>query len=253
LEGKNQTSLVSIITPSYNSLRFLPQTVQSIISQTYTNWEWIIVDDFSTDGTIEYLENLSSGDSRIKPIFLEANQGAAYARNLAIQNASGKYIAFLDSDDLWTSNKLSQQIEFMKDNDYAFTFTSYRLMEENADVTSKVIHAPKRIDYNQLLKNTVIGCLTVILDIEKVGKVQMPLIRTRQDMVLWLSILKRGFVAQGFQQELAFYRKVHGSISSNKIKAARMNWFVYRKIEKLSVPRATWCFVNYAWNAVKKI
>lgn len=251
--SQNHSALISIITPSYNSLEFLPDTAQSIFNQTYTNWEWLIVDDGSIDGTIDYLKNLAKDDSRIKPTFLDNNQGAANARNIAIQKAKGKYIAFLDSDDIWNHNKLLYQVSFMQKNDYAFTFTNYKLMEQSGEILNKVIVAPKKIMYEDLLKNTIIGCLTVMLDIEKVGRVQMPMIRSRQDFALWLSILKRGIVAYGIQEDLACYRKVQGSISSNKVKAAKMNWFVYRKIEKLSVPKAAWCFVNYAYNAVKKL
>jgi teichuronic acid biosynthesis glycosyltransferase TuaG len=253
LKESKHSALVSIITPSYNALKFLPKTAESIFSQTYENWEWLIVDDLSSDGTREYLMELAEKDLRIKPVLLESNEGAAYARNIAIQNATGKYMAFLDSDDLWTCEKLNDQVNFMEFNDYAFSFTSYRLMEENGDLTDKAILAPIKMTYDQLLKNTIIGCLTVMVDIEKVGKVQMPLIRSRQDMALWLSILKKGFVAYGIQKELAYYRKVQGSISSNKIRAAKMNWHVYRKIEKLSITKSAWCFANYAWNAVKKI
>jgi teichuronic acid biosynthesis glycosyltransferase TuaG len=253
MEDINNLPLISIITPSYNASLFLPETAESVLSQTYTNWEWLIVDDCSTDGTRIYLEELAKKDQRIKPYFQETNQGAALARNKAIQNAKGKYIAFLDSDDKWVENKLATQIRFMEENDFAFSFTSYRLMEQNGAMTEKVIHAPKKMKYNDLLKNTIIGCLTVMINIEKTGRIQMPNIRSRQDMALWLSVLKRGFVAYGMPEELAYYRKVQGSISSNKVKAAKMNWFVYRKIEKLPVYKAAWCFVNYAWNALKKV
>ncbi|WNB92681.1 glycosyltransferase family 2 protein [Bacillus sp. NEB1478] len=246
------TPLISIITPTFNSLKFIDQTVESVISQSYSNWEWIIVDDFSIDGTRDYLTNLSKRDSRIKTILQDKNNGTAVARNTALHQAKGKYIAFLDSDDLWHSKKLYKQVNFMLENDIAFSFCQYRIINENGSHTDKLIKIPEQIDYNGLLKNTIIGCLTVMIDVEKTGKFKMPNLRTRQDFVLWLSILKKGFSAYGIQEELAYYRKVNGSISSNKIKAAKMNWRVYRNIEKLSLPKSAWCFFNYAWNAYKK-
>ncbi|MDR7073187.1 glycosyltransferase family 2 protein [Fictibacillus barbaricus] len=246
------TPLISIITPTFNGLKFIEYTANSIISQSYSKWEWLIVDDFSTDGTQQYLKELAQKDDRIKVTLLNENSGTAIARNTAIQEARGKYIAFLDSDDVWHPEKLNKQIRFMQENDYAFSFSQYRIMNEDGTHTEKLIKVPEKIDYNGLLKNTIIGCLTVMIDVEKIGKVSMPNIRTRQDFVLWLSILKKGFVAYGMQEELAYYRKVNGSISSNKLKAAKMNWKVYRNIEKLSITRAAWSFMNYAWNAYKK-
>lgn len=253
MKDTNQSSLVTIITPSYNALSFFKDTVNSVVSQTYTNWEWVIVDDCSVDGTREYIKSLSEKDNRIKPIYLSNNKGTAVARNTAIQNAKGKFIAFLDSDDKWEEQKLEKQITFMQESGYAFSFTSYNIITQDGEFTGKVIKAPKKVDYEFLLKNTIIGCLTVMLDIEQLGKVEMPNIRSRQDWAMWLSVLKRGFIAYGLDEPLAQYRKVQGSISSNKIKAAKMNWFVYRKIEKLALIKSAWCFVNYAYNAFKKL
>jgi teichuronic acid biosynthesis glycosyltransferase TuaG len=153
---------------------------------------------------------------------------------------------------MWHKEKLEKQITFMEENDYEFTFTEYTIMKENGEITDKKITIPERIDYKGMLKNTIIGCLTVVLNIEKLGRVELPNIRTRQDMALWLSILKRGYIAYGLKEQLAYYRKVEGSISSNKFKAAKMNWKVYREVEKLSLLNSTWCFVHYAYNAVKK-
>jgi len=212
----------------------------------------IIVDDCSKDETREILKDYAELDPRIKPIFLEENSGAAVARNTALKAAKGDYVAFLDSDDLWMPDKLEKQLAFMQKNDYAFTFTAYNLMDENGKPLDKVIDVPKQIDYKGLLKNTIIGCLTVMIDTRKVEPLQMPLIRTRQDFALWLKVLRQGHIAYGMQEPLANYRIVEGSISSNKLKTAKRNWYVYRKIEKLSLPYASWCFVNYAFYAIKK-
>ncbi|WP_404429383.1 teichuronic acid biosynthesis protein TuaG [Sutcliffiella horikoshii] len=243
---------VSIITPSYNAEKFIQETINSVKGQTMTDWEMIIVDDCSSDRTRDILEENAAIDPRLKVIFLEENSGAAVARNTALKNARGNFIAFLDSDDLWKPEKLEKQIQYMKNNDFAFTFSAYELMDEESHMLQKVIKAPESIDYKGLLKNTIIGCLTVMLDRSKVGDVQMPNIRTRQDFALWLSILRKGHIAHGIQEPLSIYRLVEGSISSNKLKTAKRNWYVYREIEKLSLPYASWCFVNYAFYAFKK-
>ena len=246
------SSLVSVITPSYNAEKFISATIESVRTQTYTNWEMIIVDDCSKDTTREILKEYAELDPRIKPIFLEENSGAAVARNTALKAAQGDYVAFLDSDDLWVLDKLEKQLAFMQENDYAFSFTAYNLMDENGKPLDKVIDVPKQIDYKGLLKNTIIGCLTVMIDTRKVEPLQMPLIRTRQDFALWLKVLREGHIAYGMQEPLANYRIVEGSISSNKLKTAKRNWYVYREIEKLSLPYASWCFINYAFYAIKK-
>lgn len=209
--------LVSIITPSYNSEKYIRETVKSVQEQTYTNWEMIIVDDCSKDNSRAVLEELANEEERVKIHFFQENSGAAVARNAAIRLAKGKYIAFLDSDDKWKPNKLQTQLEFMQKNNYAFTFSGYDLMNENGELLGKSVKIPESIDYHGLLKNTIIGCLTVILDKEKVGDFQMPNIRARQDLALWLLIMKRGFKAYGLQQSLAIYRSVPGSVSSNKV------------------------------------
>lgn len=244
--------LVSVITPTYNAETYIGQTIESVKNQKYCNWEMIIVDDCSKDNTVEIIKREAEEDKRIRLIQLSKNSGAAVARNTAIQNAKGKYIAFLDSDDLWYPDKLEKQVAFMQEKDIAFSFTSYRIINEDGTETDKIIQVPKEIDYKGLLKNTIIGCLTVMLDVSKLGLVQMPNMRTRQDTATWLSILRKGYKAYGIQEPLAKYRKVSGSISSNKFKMARQTWRMYRDFEKLNIFYASWCFINYAWNALKK-
>lgn len=248
----NENPLVSIITPCFNAQNFIEETIKSVRAQTYTNWEMIICDDVSSDDSRNIIEKHIKEDSRIKLIKLDKNSGAAVARNTAIKAAKGKYIAFLDSDDLWIPQKLEKQVAFMLENDIVFSFTEYSLISENGKDLGKIIKIPDYIDYRGLLKNTIIGCLTVMLDIEKLGKVQMPLIRTRQDFALWLSILRDGHKAYGIHEALSKYRLVQDSISRNKWKAAKRNWQVYREIEKLPFFDALWCFINYAWNAYRK-
>lgn len=248
----NENPLISVITPTFNSAPYIQSTIQSVKNQTYTNWEMVVVDDCSEDNTREILEQEAAADPRIKLHWLKENSGAAVARNTALREARADFIAFLDADDQWLPEKLAKQLKYMQDNDLAFTYTQYSIMDQNGQDTGKVVEIPQSIDYHGLLKNTIIGFLTVMVNREKTGEIQMPNIRTRQDFALELAILKRGITAYGLQETLSRYRVVKGSISSNKIKTAKRNWQVYRKIEKLGLAYSMWCFVNYAYHAVKK-
>jgi len=243
-------SLVSIITPFYNSSKFIEECVNSVAVQSYSNWELLIVDDFSDDNSKELLLSLEKKDERIKVTFLDNNIGAAKARNVAIRQARGKYIAFLDSDDFWEKNKLEKQIKFMEKKDIAFSFTSYSPISEDGSVSFPAIKAPYKIDYFAYLKNTIIGCLTVVIDKEKVGDFEMPIIKSSHDMALWLLIMKRGFEAYGLNESLANYRIVSTSNTANKWRSANDVWKVYRQFEKLSFFYSIWCFLNYAFNAI---
>ncbi|MBE7145201.1 glycosyltransferase family 2 protein [Bacillus paranthracis] len=243
---------LSIIVPTYNASRFIEETIHSVLNQSFQDWELIIIDDCSTDNTVQKLNEFRKIDQRIRVKVLDENSGAAIARNTGISMASGRYIAFLDSDDLWVPRKLEKQLNFMKENNVAFSFTGYEIITESGEKTGKIIHVPKKIDYQGLLKNTIIGCLTVMIDTQQVGKIQMPNLRTRQDTATWLSILKKGFEAYGIDEVLSKYRKVENSISSKKIKMARMNWKLYREVEGLSVFKSAWCFINYAYNGFAK-
>jgi teichuronic acid biosynthesis glycosyltransferase TuaG len=245
-------NLVSIITPSYNSSKFIKECINSVISQKFQNWEMIIVDDCSNDNSKDIISVLSEKDERIKSILLEENIGAAEARNIAIRQAKGKYIAFLDSDDLWNEDKLEKQIAFMNKKDIAFSFTRYQPISEDRQIKYSVITAPQKMSYHSYLRNTIIGCLTVIIDKEKTGDFQMPNIRSSHDMALWLLIMKRGFSAYGLDENLAYYRIVSTSNTSKKWKAAKEVWDVYRKQEKLNILYSIYCFIGYAFNAIKK-
>ena len=243
---------VSVITASYNAERFIGETIESVLNQLYIDLELIIVDDCSTDNTEKVICKYMEKDKRIKFYKLEKNYGAAVARNIGIQKSSGRFISFIDSDDLWDRDKLYKQINFMKDNNYGFSFTSYRLMKEDGELTGKEVIVPEYVTYNDLLKNTVIGCLTVVIDRTIIGNFSMPLVRAGQDTATWLSILKKGHIAYGVKEVLASYRFVSGSISSNKIKALKRTWNTYRNLEKLNIVNASYCFACYLLNAVKK-
>lgn len=245
--------VVSVITPTYNAARFITETIFSVKEQTFTNWEMIIVDDSSLDNTVEIVKKEMEKDSRIKLIELKKNSGPANARNRAIAAANGNYLAFLDSDDLWLPQKLERQLLFMDQKNLAFSYTGYRIMTEDGKRTDVVFRVPAKIDYKSLLKNTIIGTLTVMLDRRKVGMVQMPLHRDcSEDYGLWLSILSRGIQAYGMNEELAIYRKCEKSLSSNKLKSAQKTWNTYRKVEKITLPSSLWYFANYSLHALKK-
>ena len=244
--------MVSIITPSYNSSRFITYTIESVISQTYTDWEMIIVDDCSKDNSVDVIKQYLKKDTRIKLVILEKNIGAAEARNVALRQAKGRYIAFLDSDDLWMPSKLEIQLEFMKKQKCAFSFSSYELISETGDNLQHIIRVPDTISYKQYLRNTIIGCLTVIIDKEETGNFEMPNIKSSHDMALWLLILKKGFKAYGINIVLAQYRLVTTSNTAQKSKAAKDVWRVYRNIEKLSLLYSAFNFVMYAVNATIK-
>lgn len=243
--------LVSVITPAYNAERFIAETIESVIDQTYTNWEMIVVDDQSTDDTAAIVESHAEKDERIRFVQLEKNSGSAVARNTAMDHAKGKYLAFLDSDDLWMPNKLERQVAFMQEKDIAFSFTKYVRMHEDGTLTRAITNAPERVGYERLMKHCVIGCLTVMLDREKIGEERMVNIRTRQDYAFWLNLTKKGFYAYGLPEVLAKYRLVENSISSNKLKAAKQNWYVYHHIEKQSLFKSIWYFLHYAFISVK--
>ncbi|WP_046743503.1 glycosyltransferase family 2 protein [Kordia zhangzhouensis] len=221
--------LVSIITPTYNSAHFVSDTINSVIAQTYSHWELILVDDASSDTTVEILKKYATLDNRIKVHVLETNLGAAIARNTAIKKASGKYIAFLDADDLWKPEKLSKQIAFMQEKKVAISFSSYELMDEAGNSLQKIIKALPKVDYTKMLKSNYIGNLTGIYDAEKLGKVYMPNIRKRQDWALWLQLTQKVPFAYSIPEALAIYRVRQNSISSNKLNLLKYNYAIYRK------------------------
>ncbi len=245
--------LVSVITPSFNTARFIGAAIESVIAQTYTNWEMIIVDDHSSDGSIEIIEKYSSKDSRIKLIRLDKNHGPAIARNKAIQESKGRFIAFLDSDDLWKRNKLERQISYMIQHNASFTFSAYQRIDELGNPIGDVIEVPERVTYNDLLKSCVVGCLTAVYDSKKIGKVYMPVIRKAQDYALWLKILKMGEIGYGIQENLAYYRIRPHSISRNKMVKAFYQWHIYRKVEKLSFHKSLYYMGHYGYYGLKKM
>jgi len=237
--------LVSIITPSFNSAKFIKECIDSVLSQTYKNWEMIIVDDVSSDNSNEIIEEYIKKDNRIRLIKLEKNSGPAVTRNRAIKEAQGRYIAFLDADDIWMSQKLEKQLQFMKDNNITFSYTEYVKINDDSKVISEVIERPKKVNYKKMLNSNYIPCLTAIYDTQILGKVYMPNILKRQDYGLWLKILKKVDYAYALNESLAKYRIHSSSISSNKIVAAIYVWKLFREVERLNIFQATYYFINY--------
>ncbi|MBE8232626.1 MAG: glycosyltransferase family 2 protein [Endozoicomonadaceae bacterium] len=241
--------LVSIVMPSFNSEKTIAQAISSVLSQTYSNWELIIVDDCSTDDSIGVIKNFISNEPKINLIVNRENSGAGFSRNVAIKFAKGKYIAFLDADDLWYLEKLEKQIKFMQRNDYAFTYTQYQKFDANGD--GGVVIPPITVTYKQLLYSNVIGCLTAVYDSDKLGKRYMPLIRKRQDMGLWLEILKDIPKAYCLTENLAKYR-IDTGMTQNKFSVLGYQWRFYREVVGLGILKAIFTFVIYAYKGFIK-
>ncbi|WDL92129.1 glycosyltransferase family 2 protein [Bacillus sp. HNR-4] len=239
--------LVSIITPVYNSEKYIGDTIKSVLSQTHENWEMFIVDDCSQDSTAEIISQFK--DERIKYFKLNENAGAAVARNKALEKANGSFIAFLDADDMWKPDKLQKQLNFMVKNNIGFSFTGYEILKEEEN---KVIKVPSQLNYSQFMKNTIIGTLTVMINVNIIGEVRLVNVKKDHDSMTWAKILRAGNLAYGLDESLAYYRKVEGSISNDKFKAAKNHWNNCRNIEKLSLFKCLYYFFFYGVNAVKK-
>jgi glycosyltransferase involved in cell wall biosynthesis len=240
--------LISIITPVYNCAPYIQETIDSICSQTYSNWELILVDDCSTDSSCEIIQENYLHDQRIQLIHNRVNEGAAVSRNNGITASKGRFICFLDSDDLWKPKKLEHQLTFQMDHSFAFTYTSYERLKDQVIVGT--IPAKPQVDYYDLLKTCSVGCSTVMIDTDLTGKPQFPLIRKRQDYALWLKLLKTIDHAHGLPETLTTYRVRNDSISSNKFKAASFQWHVYYRVEKLSFIRSIYYLAHYTIHGI---
>ncbi|MCX3071625.1 glycosyltransferase family 2 protein [Providencia stuartii] len=237
----NQQELVSVIMPCYNAESYIRDSIQSVLNQTYSNLELIIIDDVSSDNSINIINSFN--DNRIKLIKLAKNSGAGAARNTGIEAAKGRFIAFLDSDDLWRLNKLEVQLEYMVSNGYSLSYTQYQKFSQEGK--GKLVIPPSKVTYNELLYCNVIGCLTAIYDTKILGKQFMPLIRKRQDMGLWLKILSQGHTAYCCPNVLADYRTDSG-MTQNKIDAAKYQWKFYRQELNFNIFKSTKYFIGYA-------
>jgi len=242
---------ISIIMPAYNVARHILKTIDSVIQQTHENWELLIVDDCSTDNTVDIIKNYKKKDPRIKLFQLEQNSGAAVARNRAIEEATGDYLAFLDSDDVWALEKLEKQLTFMTENDYLFTSTNYVEMSDATGETLNVVKSYKELDYWGVLKHCP-GNSTVMYNANELGKFYIPDIKKRNDFVMWLQVIKKAGTLYGLDENLTTYTIREGSLSKNKTDLVKYQWTVYRDIEKLSLPKSVCLLAHKAISILLK-
>jgi teichuronic acid biosynthesis glycosyltransferase TuaG len=223
------TELVSIITPTYNAEKYIRETLQSVLNQSYQNWEMILADDASKDNTVAIIEEFGLKDSRIKLFKLPENRGNGFARNAALEKASGKYIAYLDADDLWFPEKLEKQIQFLKTNNLHFTFSFYDSIDEEGNNLNRRVESPNPLTYKELFFCNYVGNLTAIYDADYFGKIILETSQKRQDWRIWLTILQQIKTAKPVTEPLAFYRIRKDSVSSSKFKLIKHNFGVYRE------------------------
>ncbi len=242
--------LVSIIVPVHNAGKFIYDTIQSVLAQTFDDYELILVDDASTDSSLKIMKEFSDRDN-IRIIESTTPLGAARARNTGLDAAEGRYVCFLDADDLWEPEKLEIQVGYMKEEDIAFSFTGYEFADENGVSVDRIVRVPKRMTYRKALKNTTIFTSTVMFDTTKVpvGLIRMPDVPS-EDTATWWQILKSGYTAYGINRALTLYRRSSRTLSSNKLTAIKRIWNLYRNVEGLGPVYSAWCFCFYAMHAV---
>ena len=243
---------VSIIVPVYNAEKYIRETIDCVKAQTYENWELVLVEDGSTDESLCILETVERQDGRIRVIRQE-NGGAAKARNHGLSKAAGRFVAYLDADDLWSPDKLEKQLAFMAKKEAAFSFTGYEFADEKGKGTGKIVRVPEELCYKEALKNTTIFTSTVIFDTKRLAKEKlfMPMIKS-EDTALWFKILREGVTAYRLNENLVRYRRPAKSLSSNKLEAVRRIWRLYRKAEGLSLWYSFYNFCFWAVRAVKR-
>ena len=244
--------LVSVIMPCYNTERYIAQSIESILSQTYKNWELIITDGPSSDNTPSIIRRYCEQDKRIYLIIPNQHQGIAEARHTSIQNSHGRFLAFLDSDDIWVNDKLEKQVAFMLQNGFAFTYGNYEIIGMDGKPIGKVIRNGGIVDYHKYLKNTILGCGSVMVDKERIGEILQPSDSVNDDMGLWCSILRNGIKAYPINDVLYYYRIRDNGASSHRFKMMKSVWNVYRQQEKMTIYDAFCCFASYAFNAIQK-
>ena len=242
--------MISIITPMFNAEKYIAYAIQSVLSQTYQDWEMIIVNDCSSDHSLEIAEQYAKTDLRIKILNLTRNTGIASARNVGIANATGSYIAFLDSDDIWAKDKLSLQLKYMYDNGYSFTYTSCKLIDESGAPMHKILKVRSSVCYSELLKSNHIACSSVMIDVNEIN-VSMPDLH-HEDYATWLGILKKGYIAYGIDPALTIYRVRKSSLSANKLKSLSWVYNIYRNYLKIAPLQSLYhIFVYFFHSAIK--
>lgn len=246
-------NLVSIIMPLYNGEKFIKITLESVLKQTYKNWELLITNDGSKDNSPKIAEKYAEKDERIK-LFNQINKGSAAARNNSLREAKGKYIVFLDSDDIWENNFLEEQIKFLKEKNASLVFSSYRRINEEGKKILEPFIVPEKISYKDLLRTCSLTCLTSIYDREKTGIIYFneELKSLRDDYVMWLTMLKKIDFAYGNKKVLASYRIFSNSTTGKKFKVLKPQFLVYYKIEKLGLIRSLYYFINWIFISLRK-
>lgn len=246
----NQT--VSVIIPVYNAEMHIGKTIDSALGQTYKDIEIVLADDCSTDNSAQIINGYLINNKNIVYHRLEENSGAAVARNKAIMLAKGRYLAFLDSDDIWYPYKTEKQLELMKRLGAAISYTAIEMINDDDELIKGKRNVIERVDYNFLLRNTMLATSTVIIDRSITGTFQMPLLRSGQDYASWLMLLRNGTIAYGINEALVKYRKGKKSLSANKIKNIKKVWNIQVKNENINPIFATYNSINYAYNAFRK-
>lgn len=246
-------NLISIVTPMYNGEKYVEETINSVLKQTYPNWEMIIVDDGSKDNGPAIVEKFAQADNRIK-LIRQKNAGSSAARNNGLKNIQGRYVSFLDSDDFWEPNFLEEQLNFIKEKKSPIVFASYKRINAEGREILKPFIVPEKVNYKGLLKSCSISCLTAMFDREKTGNVffNEAMGSLRDDFVFWLSILKQGGYAYGNKNVLASYRVFASSTTGNKKKVMKPQFMVYYKVEKLGLIKSIYYFINWAINGFFK-
>ena len=235
--------LISIVIPVYNAEKYLNDTINTFFNQTYKNWEAIFIDDCSNDNSRKIIEDYSNKDKRIKYYCQEKNGGPALARNRGVDLAKGQFFCYMDADDLWQEDKLEKQINFMKEKECAFSYTSYEFSNEDGIPTGKRVIAKETLKYEQALKNTIISTITVMFDLSKIDKelIKMPDLKYVEDTATWWKILRNGYVAYGIPKVFSYYRRMKNSNSSNKLRTQKPLWNLYREVEKISFIKSIYC------------
>lgn len=245
-------ALVSIIVPNYNSEKFIKETLDSVLAQTYQNWEMFVVDDCSTDGSVEIIRSYAEKDARIRLVLREKNSGVANVRNAGIQLANGEYIALLDSDDVWTADKLARQVSLLQETGADLAYCSYDFIDENSTPLNKTFKVPEKTNFKKMLAKNVVSCSTAMITTDVLKAHPFNPEYYHEDYVLWMELMKIPVAAVGDSKVLMHYRQSANSRSHKKGNAAKHRWIIYRKVLKLSWIRSAWAFVRYAINGVLK-
>lgn len=252
MKTEYENEMVSVIIPVYNAEKYIQTTIESVINQTYSDFEVIIVDDCSKDASGKIIQKLCEKHKQIHYHLQEKNQGVAVARNTGLDLAKGRYIAFLDSDDIWKQDKLKKQLDLMKNKNAAFVYSAIEMMDEQGDIKKEKRKIKEEVSYRYLLKNTVISTSSVLIDRNMVKEFKMPLMRSGQDYATWLMILRDGWIAYACDEALVRYRVSSNSLSSNKLKSIKQVWGIQVRQEKINPVYATLNTACFVWNALKK-